>query len=579
MASYSSSNHHENISSSYPPQNLTFVTSFMDIYETTFEDKTIEWRFEKFRDIAETGIQLCVYVNPECHDILCEFSKPYSNVKIMKSISLADTFVSKSCLGVDYVLPAHRNIPKDIPAYMMLINSKTEFLYDAVEKNPWNSTHFAWIDFSISYVFHKKDETMHYLRTLSKRTFSPTFLAIPGCWDKLGRGEMGQISNGVYWRFCGGFFIGDAVSIKKMHNYYLEHYPQFIRSHKHLVWEVNFWAWLEANTEWNPTWYKADHNDCILHIPTRFCSVSLNDELKKTFYEYPKLPTYEPSSACYVYYNGKHCLNTRYVNYWYLDSGHCSIKHPEDFIISRNMYSELDERSMVPVCYNEMKESSTGLTSKRCYFYGLEDIRLYVFNDRLRFIATNIDYSPTGYNRMVVGNYHPETESYSNCIITEPPYENWCEKNWIPLIKSAGAGAGEDEEFFIYKWFPLEIGKLNAETRRLEIVQKYNITAPDFHRARGSTPFVDTGDCLVGIVHFSENTLPRQYYHIMVSLDRQTLAPLKYSQTFHFQHIGIEFCIGFTMRNGEYIFWISKMDREPAMVSLSVDKIPLIYDF
>jgi hypothetical protein len=149
------------------------------------------------------------------------------------------------------------------------------------------------------------------------------------------------------------------------------------------------------------------------------------------------------------------------------------------------------------------------------------------------------------------------------------------------LIKSAGAGAGagEDEEFFIYKWFPLEIGKLNAETRRLEIVQKYNITAPDFHRARGSTPFVDTGDCLVGIVHFSENTLPRQYYHIMVSLDRQTLAPLKYSQTFHFQHIGIEFCIGFTMRNGEYIFWISKMDREPAMVSLSMDKIPLIYDF
>jgi hypothetical protein len=557
---------------------ITFVTSFIDIYESTFEDKTIEWRFSKFHDLAETGIQLCVYVNPHCYDYLVEFTKPYENIKIMKTICMDDTFVAKSCLGVEYELPDYRNLPKDIPHYMMLINSKTEFLADAIQHNPWNSTHFAWIDFSISYVFHKKAETLHYLRTLSKRNLRTPCLVIPGCWDKLGAGEMGQIMNSVYWRFCGGFLVGDAASIQNMHQYYLDEYPTFIRTHKRLVWEVNFWAWLEANTEWAPTWYKADHNDCILHIPTNISSVSLDADLVKTTYDYPMFDTYQPSSSSYVYYNGKHYLNTRYVNYWYLESGHCSIQHPEDFIITRNMASELDTDTLIPLNYKEMEESSAGFVSKRCYFYGLEDIRLYVLNDQLKFIATNINYSPTDWNRMISGNYHPETASYSECSVLIPPGESWCEKNWIPIVRQS-MEMGTDEEFFIYKWFPMEVGKINPDTKQLEICYRHTITAPDFHRVRGSTTFLDRGDCYVGVVHFSENTLPRQYYHMMVSLDKTTFQPLQYSPIFHFQHIGIEFCVGFAERDDEFVFWISKKDRDPAMVKIGREHIPLCFEF
>jgi hypothetical protein len=32
-------------------------------------------------------------------------------------------------------------------------------------------------------------------------------------------------------------------------------------------------------------------------------------------------------------------------------------------------------------------------------------------------------------------------------------------------------------------------------------------------------------------------------------------------------------------KNGEYVFWISKMDRDAVMVSIPVDKIGLKYDF
>jgi len=566
---------------------ITFVTSFVDIYESTFEDKTVEWRFNKFKDIAETGIQICVYVSPECYVRLAEFIQPYKNVRIMKQFRILDTLAAKACDGVEYSLPDRRNRPKDVPEYMHLINSKTEFMYDAIQKNPWGSTHFAWIDFSISYVFHKKPETLEYLKILAKRTFiAEPFLIIPGCWDKLPPVEVSQIAEGVYWRFCGGFLLGDAGSIVEFYNLYNQFYPVFLRTHKKLVWEVNFWGWLEANYDWRPRWYRADHNDEIIKTPVDIYTVCMKDVLSIKTYPYPKIETYEPMQASYIYYNGKHILNTRYVNYWYWDSGHCHIKHPEDFIISKNLYSQLDPDTLMPISINdkefsEMRDETVGLVSKRCYFYGLEDIRLYEHGGKLKFIATNIDYSPIGSNRMIVGEYHPETLSYSNCRITEPPYESWCEKNWIPIKAPLLEQPQEDDtaEYFIYKWFPMEIGRLDPETYKLNIVVSHPILAPEFHRARGSTRFIDNGEYLVGLVHLSECTLPRRYYHIMVALDRETLRPIKYSETFSFLHIGIEFCIGFDIRGSEYVFWISTWDRNPMMVRIPIDKIPLVFDF
>jgi hypothetical protein len=37
-----------------------------------------------------------------------------------------------------------------------------------------------------------------------------------------------------------------------------------------LSWDVNNWAYLEATTDWRPTWYKADHNDTIVRVPSNF---------------------------------------------------------------------------------------------------------------------------------------------------------------------------------------------------------------------------------------------------------------------------------------------------------------------
>ena len=65
----------------------------------------------------------------------------------------------------------------------------------------------------------------------------------------------------------------------------------------------------------------------------------------------------------------------------------------------------------------------------------------------------------------------------------------------------------------------------------------------------------------------------------MVILDKETYAPLKYSRPFYFKNIGIEFCIGFSINENKYWFWISQLDRDPMLVSIDIDKIDICCKF
>jgi len=555
--------------------NLTFVSAFIDVYETPFEDKDIYWRSKLFENIAKTGIQICLYIDAPSKPVIDSMALQYPNIKVMKYLDIKDTWAYSQCKEVeDITLPDHRNIPKDTIEYMCLINSKIEFMKDAIENNPFASTHFAWIDFSIFYVFKNYEKTSNYLKTLSYRTFKPRFLMIPGCWSELS--DINRILNNVFWRFCGGFLIGDKESIFDFHTLYIEHFPTFLKTHKKLVWEVNFWAWLEVNTSWAPTWVSGDHNDRILDLWCNIQSLCVADHATSCIsYDYMDIDSYRPTSASYLFYKNRHILNTRYVNYVYHESGKYCIIHDSNSIIrTKNILSILDNNFM-PTNYLEMSEENIGLPSKPAKFCGLEDIRLYECNGELRYIATNIDYSPNTWNLMIRGIYDVDALDYKESRLLYSPGESWCEKNWIPLIKRGCV----DEEYFIYKWSPMEIGKINEETNQLEICLKYNIASPFFSKVRGSTIFTETNEGLLGIVHFSEDKLPRHYYHMFVLLDKTTFKPLKYSENFYFQEIGIEFCIGFNIKDDNYYFWISKFDREPKLLISHVEKYPLKFDF
>ena len=609
---------------------VTFVTSFFNIYETDYDaKKTIPWRVERFEEMARTGINICVYTSPDfakyidtekfpnvrlyagaalktpapvgLDDIVDDIPPPLvgewyidnnSEIEIGGvRLGIRDTsphsrvvatpvapvlWIEEQSIGCG--LPSIRNETKDTVGYITVINSKTQFMADTVKKNPFGTTHFTWVDFNLSHVLFEGERSLNYLKDLGQRTFIPTMFAIPGCWDhKYNNVNIDHVTERIFWRFCGGFFIGDAESILKFDDLYKTKYPEFITANRKLVWEVNFWAWLEVNSDWAPEWYAAGHDDTILtNLSASYFSLNLHD-LGSTLikYPYPEIPGYNPSSATYVKHNGTHLLNTRYVNYWYYKDGGYAFYDGTNIIRSKNILSVLDE-NLAPQSYEEMDESTIELSRHDTYSQGIEDIRLFVdeSDNRVKYIATTVGYHGTGGNRMVIGNYDYETKTYSESRIIQPPTDTWCEKNWVPLPGG---------KKFIYKWAPMEIGEISEDddNNQLRIIHRYEDTAniPLFSKMKGSAPFVEHNGDLVGIIHFSEETRPRHYFHMLVVLDKETFKPKHYSESFVFENIGIEFCIGFdvSVSENKYLFWISQFDRDPAFIAIDVDKIKCNY--
>lgn len=556
---------------------VTFVMTYIHSNVNQFEGRDMEWRFQKFLDVAKTGINICLYLSHHCIDNYAKYLKDFDNVKLMKIVKIEDTIVSRVYDKYEYSSPVYQHInkEKDTDFYMKINLSKAEYLKHAIDENPWGSTHFAMMDFNISHIFKDMDKSLEKLKLISTTTFPEKIFLIPGFWNPTLENQIEEyLLNIPCWRFCGGFYLADKESMLEYWNIYYSNFEGFVAKYKRIFWEVNYMSWLETTTDWKVTWYQANHDDSMLKIPYKCYIKCFDEESEKCEYDYPLIDGYLPSSASYLYHNGRHLLNTRFVNYSLTEKGSYLINDPSNTLFSKNIYSELDDQ-LIPTEYYEMDDSTVGLTSIDSYSHGLEDMRLYSLGDKVRFIATNVNYSETRRNRMVAGDYNNDF-TYSNCAVLEPPVFTWCEKNWVPIaVKN---DAGDLEERFIYKWYPMEIGKMNLETNTLEIVKSYDIESPHFRRVRGSTIFIDNGDDLLGVVHYSEETAPRQYYHMLVTLDKETLAPKKQSAPFCFQHYGIEFCIGFTIKDGKYVFWVSKKDNNAMRVSIDVDNIQVNYD-
>jgi hypothetical protein len=556
----------------------TFVSAFMNIYETPFQNKDLEWRFMQFRKLCQTGIPLAVFCSRDCEDYFrSDILTKYPNVLLLDVLDLSDTWTYKTYDKVQretnnsVELPNTRNPAKDTQEYLLLMNAKTEYIIKAVEKNPFNSSHFAWIDFNIFHIFGGKEGVVtNHLRNLSRRILQPYFLSFPGCWSKEQVVEEFLI-NDICWRWCGGFIIGSGDRMLELHKTYTDHFENFLREKRKLVWEVNFWAYLELRHGLSVVWYPGDHNETILLFNAGLMSVNLSkiDGCSHHRYNYPDQGDYIPTSISYVCHKGVHMMNTRFVNYWLYPNGAYLFKDPESRIITKNFVSVLDDAFSTDG-FKEVVEE--GLVCHGGSIYGLEDIRLYNRADgELGFIGTSVNYSGQGRGRIISGIFNGER--YTDCRVLNPPNpDSWCEKNWIPIIKDGA-------DHFIYKWWPFEAGIIKDNT--LVITTTWEHKTPMLSNVRGSSTFVPCpdGTGLIGVVHFSYEGSPRRYYHMLVLLDQNTLQPLKYSDFFVFNEASIEFCIGFTVVREEYHFWISNFDRDPERMSLDKNKIPLKFDF
>jgi hypothetical protein len=281
---------------------ITFVTAFIELNEDRTKDRTPETRIALFRNIANSGIAICLYVSSKYEQIGKDLEIEYNNIKLMPIINLEDTETYKLITSFNPYLPINRLEYKDTVNYMIVQNAKSELVYNTTLSNPFNTEHFAWIDFSIFHMVNNIDYVMDKLNRIKTQKFLGTLLLFPSCWSKEKSNQFIFNSYNIYttinWRFCGSFFIGDKKSLQNMHLLCMNQIPNFIHNTdpteakeatkatekstenidntiynnnlKIIAWEINIWAWLEVKCNWNVDSYQADHNNSILDIPTHF---------------------------------------------------------------------------------------------------------------------------------------------------------------------------------------------------------------------------------------------------------------------------------------------------------------------
>jgi len=567
---------------------VTFVTVYMNIYPKSDEgQRDMAWRFQQFAKIAETGIQLCVYIDESSEEILDQFITLYPNIRKMRTWkTIQETWVHGICRPYPLQLPTHHNEQKDTYEYMALMHTKMECIADAIHINPFGSTYFAWIDFNIAHIFKHITESQARLKSISMNQWSQSFLAMPGCWPELPtpleEPYTNTILNTIHWRFCGGFFMGDKTSVTEFCTLYQTHFPLFLKKHQKMVWEVNFWTWMENKIiEWKPKWYAADHNDSILQIPMDYWTMCLADtvgsytciSLDMPFLETDFFPMSSSVTPCSDNIDDGYWMNTRYVNYRLADNGSYIFYHPDNKIITKNLCTRLDKDLNIMEFF--YIANPTDLVSRECNFDGVEDIRIwYKKNEqKIYYVGSSVNYAPNKRTRIVTGEYNITQRKLCNNIVVEPPTDTWCEKNWCPIMDSSPT----NPQKFLYQCSDMTMCHITSG--KLVIDSQSSDTPLLLSSCRGSTYFRESlvhPGYWVGLVHYSRNEWPRHYYHLLVLLDPKTWSTVKFSQPFSFcKPTTIEFCIGFIETGDKYHFWVSQYDRDPVRISVDLCDLQL----
>jgi len=256
--------------------------------------------------------------------------------------------------------------------------------------------------------------------------------------------------------------------------------------------------------------------------------------------------------------DGKYIVNVRYVNYRIQADG--SYLMYENGNLSRDNAVRTENYS----CLMNSKFSIISPLQKMVihdspvrptHIKGLEDVRLFMRDGEVCYIASTLEYSYTGKIRQHMGKYSIKDSSFIENKSLIPPTDTECEKNWISY-----------KDKFIYKWHPFQIGEIKDKTLVIESSQE---TPVFFSHMRGSSNLIDDGTYTWGITHCVIYEQPRKYYHMLIKIDSSSNKLIGYTQPFFFMNNAIEYCIGFDKIDSKIYAFVSQNDSNPVLVEFN----------
>ena len=247
----------------------------------------------------------------------------------------------------------------------------------------------------------------------------------------------------------------------------------------------------------------------------------------------------------HVNYSLYHCENGQLFNNRY---GPLSYLNPENDVKLRtwNFYCTLDNDLTVKEHY---KVDTSELDIPPVWeFIGLEDARLFRWDEKLYQCGCRRDVKPNGESRMELSEIvlkEGSVREISRKRIAPPNNpDSYCEKNWMPVL---------DLPYHFVKWTnPTEVVKVNPIEGTSETIFISHDKIEEVGDLRGSSQIITWGDYYVCIVHevaLWKNNLAQKdakYVHRFIVWDKSWNI-VKMSDKFSFMDGEIEFCCGMTI--------------------------------
>jgi hypothetical protein len=259
----------------------------------------------------------------------------------------------------------------------------------------------------------------------------------------------------------------------------------------------------------------------------------------------------------HVNYTFYHSEKKLFQHYW----GPLTYVHPENDMHLRtwNYYCELDENYKISR-YNKIDTSK--FPEKELWdFVGLEDARIFKWNDKLYTSGVRRDLDTKGTGRMELCEIvvtDDNVEEISRFRIPPPNDSNsYCEKNWMPIL---------NKPYHYIKWSnPTEVVKVNPETQSCETVSLSDqVYIP--RDIRGGSQIIPAGDFYLACTHevdLFKSEVGRKdalYRHRFIVWDKD-FNIIKYSKDFAFMDGDVEFCIGMDRHNGNLLMTFGFQDN------------------
>jgi|UniRef100_A0A6C0IQ76 hypothetical protein len=284
------------------------------------------------------------------------------------------------------------------------------------------------------------------------------------------------------------------------------------------------------------------------------------------------------STPSICFHNNQLVVVTRYVNY-YIDkdgfykakglTGHyCNLETIE----TRNMCAVYDitDDALTLSRQFEIKYDA----SMDGFYKGIEDIRITSMENELYFTGNRITQYPDLNITIEYGKLDLKNEQLCSTLLNIEN-KSKIEKNWVLFPDG-------DKQRIIYKWHPLTICDIenpelktdDLQTNSVRIIKTVD-TPPIFKDIRGSTNGVVIDDEIWFIAHIVSYETKRQYYHLFVVLDKNTMTIKRYSRLCTFSANKVEYTLGFdyVTDKKQFIVGYSKNDSDTDFYTIARENV------